>query len=396
MGNFLTEGLKIKMEIVIVGAGPIGCYTAQLLKKEGIKARIIEEDQEVGKPIRCAGLVGRQVFEKTLLPLSESSIINRIDGALFFYGNDSFQINREGVAYVIDRERFDKNLSEGLEVECGKKVIEIKGKEKGCADYTGYILKTNDGEDIYADLVIGADGANSRVRKYINFVNSDWASDKKRDYIKNYLGIQYRIKVEENSLCSKIAQVHLREGIPFFIWVIPEGNNIIRVGVVSENAREDLEEFLKGFKIKGEIIGKLSGMIPVGLTKNYYKNIALVGDAAVQVKPLTGGGIYYGLKSAELLVKCIRDNMLAEYDRRLKRKFGREIKFGLKARKLYEEINEKELKNIFMMFKKNAGIIERVANFENHSIIFIEFLKNPGMFRDASKILSRNIGKILF
>ena len=377
------------MEIVIVGAGPIGCYTAQLLKNEGINARIIEEDQEVGKPIKCAGLVGKQVFEKTLLPLSESSIINRIDGASFFYGNDNFQINREGVAYVIDRERFDKNLSEGLEVECGKRVVEIKeGK-------TGYILKTNE-DDIFADLVIGADGANSRVRKYINFIDNGYVKDKKRGYIKCYLGVQYRIKVEENLLYSKITQVHLREGIPFFIWVIPEGNNIIRVGVISENAHEDLIGFLREFKIKGEIIGKLAGMIPVGFTTNYYKNIALVGDAAVQVKPLTGGGIYYGLKSAELLAKCIIDNMLDEYDKRLKKKFGREIKFGLKARKLYEEINGKELKNIFMMFKKNAGIIEKAANFENHSVIFIEILKNPGMFRDASQILSRNIRKLLF
>jgi flavin-dependent dehydrogenase len=220
--------------------------------------------------------------------------------------------------------------------------------------------------------------------------------NKKRDYVKYYLGMQYRIKLEEDLPYSKITQVYLREGIPFFIWVIPEGDNIIRVGVISENARRDLAQFIKGFKIKGEIVGKLAGMIPVGLTKNYYKNIALVGDAAVQVKPLTGGGIFYGLKSAELLAECIRDNRLDEYDRRLKRKFGKEIKFALKARKFYEEINEKELKNIFMLFKKNAGFIEKVANFENHSVIFIEILKNPKIFRDARQILSRNIGKLLF
>ena len=377
------------MEIVIVGAGPVGCYTAQLLKKYGFKTRIIEEHREVGKPVSCAGLVGRQVFKNTLLPLSESSIINQINGALVCYRDDNFQINREGVAHVIDREKFDKNLSQGLEVECGKKLIEIK------KEGSGYILKT-EVEDIYTDLVVGADGANSRVRKYINFVDNGYANDKKRGYIKYYLGVQYRIKVEENLLCSKITQVHLREGIPFFIWVIPEGNNVFRVGVISENAREDLIGFLRDFKIKGEIIGKLAGIIPVGLTKNYYKNIALVGDAAVQVKPLTGGGIYYGLKSAELLAECIRDNRLDEYDRRLKKKYGREIKFGLKARKLYEEVNEKELKNIFMLFKKNAGIIERAANFENHSAIFIEILKNPKIFRDARHILSRNIGKLLF
>ena len=377
------------MEIVIVGAGPTGCCTAQLLKKYGFKTRIIEEHREVGKPVSCAGLVGRQVFENTLLPLSESSIINQINGALVCYRDDNFQIKREGVAYVIDREKFDKNLSQGLEVECGKKLIEIQ------KEGSGYILKT-EAEDIYADLVIGADGANSQVRKYINFVDNNYANDKKKGYIKCYLGVQYRIKVEENLLCSKITQVHFREGIPFFIWVIPEGNNIFRVGVISENAREDLIGFLREFKIKGEIIGKLAGMIPVGLTKNYYKNIALVGDAAVQVKPLTGGGIYYGLKSAELLAECIRDNRLDEYDRRLKKKYGREIKFGLKARKLYEEINEKELKNIFMLFKENIGIIERAANFENHSVIFIEIFKNPKIFRDARQILSRNIGKLLF
>lgn len=377
------------MEIVIVGAGPAGCYTAQLLKKYGFKTRIIEEHREVGKPVRCAGLVGRQVFENTLLPLSESSIINQINGALVCYRDDNFQINREGVAHVIDREKFDKNLSQGLEVECGKKLIEIK------KEGSGYILKT-EVEDIYTDLVVGADGANSRVRKYINFVDNSYANNKKRGNIKCYLGVQYRIKVEEYLLCSKITQVHFREGIPFFIWVIPEGNNIFRVGVISENAREDLIGFLRDFKMKGEIIGKLAGIIPVGLTKNYYKNIALVGDAAVQVKPLTGGGIYYGLKSAELLAECIRDNRLDGYDLRLKKKFGREIKFGLKARKLYEEINEKELKNIFILFKENTGIIERTANFENHSVIFIEILKNPKILRDARKILSRNIGKLLF
>jgi len=380
------------MEIVIVGAGPAGCYTAQLLKKYGFKTRIIEEHREVGKPVRCAGLVGRQVFENTLLPLSESSIINQINGALFFYRDDNFQIKREGVAYVIDREKFDKNLSRGLEVECGKKLIEIK------KEGSGYILKT-DLENIYADLVIGADGPSSQVRKFININRNNGKDDKKdkrRDRVKLYAGVQYRIKLDKELTSPSIALVYLREGIPFFIWIIPEGDNIIRLGVISKNCRKDLEQFIEEFRIKGEIIEKLAGIFLLGLTQNFYQNIALVGDAACQVKPLTGGGIYYGLKSAELLAECVRDNRLDEYDRRLKKKYGKEIKFGLKARKLYEEINEKELKNIFMLFKKNTGIIERAANFENHSKIFEEAFKNPKIFMEAGKIFGRNIGKILF
>jgi len=361
-------------------------------KNYGFKTRIIEEHREVGKPVRCAGLVGRQVFENTLLPLSETSIINQINGALFFYRDDNFQIKREGVAYVIDREKFDKNLSQGLEIECGKKLIEIK------KEGSSYILKTTL-EDIYADLVIGADGPSSQVRKFINVNKNngkDEKKDRKRERVKLYVGVQYRMKLDKELTPPSITQVHLREGIPFFIWIISEGDNIIRLGVISKNCRKDLEQFIEDFRIKGEIIEKLSGIFLVGLTQNFYQNIALVGDAACQVKPLTGGGIYYGLKSAELLAECIRDNRLDEYDKRLKRKFGKEIKFALKARKFYEEINEKELKNIFMLFKKNAGFIEKVANFENHSVIFKEALKNPKIFIEVGKILGRNIGKILF
>jgi len=51
---------------------------------------------------------------------------------------------------------------------------------------------------------------------------------------------------------------------------------------------------------------------------------------------------------------------------------------------------------IFLIFKKNAGFIEKMADFENHSKIFVEAFKNPKIFMEAGKILSRNLGKILF
>lgn len=373
------------MKIVIVGAGPVGCYTAQLLKSYGIKARIIEKHSEVGKQTRCAGFVGRQVFENTVLPISKSSIVNQINGALFFCKDDSFLIKREDVAYVIDREKFDKNLSQGLDVECGKKLIEIK------KDGSGYILKTNV-EDIYADLVIGADGPNSQVREFMDLGRNKG----KGEIIKYYIGVQYRIKLDKDLFSPRVVQVHLREGVSFFIWVIPEGNNIIRLGLIAKNSRKHLNQFIKDLKVKGKIIEKLAGMVSLGCTQSFYKNIALVGDAACQIKPLTGGGIYYGLKSAEILVECVREGKLGEYDRRLKKKSGREIQFGLKGRQIYEKLNNDKLEEIFLMFKKNARFIEKIADFENHSVVFKEALKNPKIFIDAGKILGGNIGKILF
>ena len=428
------EGLKIKMEIVIVGAGPIGCYTAQLLKKCRINSfRIIEEHDEVGRPVRCAGIVGKPVFEDSLIPLSRDSILNQINGALFFYKGNSFKIERSGVALVIDREKFDKELSRGLEVEYGRRLLEIKEEGEGDAAGSGegsrYRLKTNQG-DIWADIVIGADGPRSRVRKFIDSKGikvkrgssgakkdngnasedseGSESSDSSGGETKFYKGVQYRIKLEdlkglelEDEFFSgegEMTRVYMREGIPFFVWIIPEGDGIIRLGVIAENGRRELERVIEEEGIKGEIINRLAGIIPIGLCQSVYRKVAVVGDAARQVKPLTGGGIYYGMKAAEILVECIQEGELAEYDKRWKSKFGREIKFGLWARKVYERLNkdEHELEDIFSLFKENAEFIERAANFENHSLVFREAFKRPKIFVKAGKIFGRNIGKILF
>lgn len=403
------------MEIVIVGAGPIGCYTAQLLKKCGINSfRIIEEHGEVGRPVRCAGIVGKPVFEDSLIPLSRDSILNQINGALFFYNGDSFKIERSGVALVIDREKFDKQLSRGLEVECGIRLLEIEEEGEGnngagSGDGSRYRLKTDQG-DIWADMVIGADGPRSRVRKFIdekgnNSEGSDHGSGGETNF---YKGVQYRIKLDnsedlglKDELFSgegEMTRVYMREGIPFFVWIIPEGDGIIRLGVIAENGRRELERVIEEEGIKGEIINRLAGIIPIGLCQSVYQKVAVVGDAARQVKPLTGGGIYYGMKAAEILVECIQEGALAEYDQRWKSKFGREIKFGLWARKVYERLNksEYELEDIFLLFKENAEFIERAANFENHSLLFREAFKRPKIFAKAGKILGRNIRKIIF
>ena len=392
------------MEIVIVGAGPIGCYTAQLLKKCGITSfRIIEEHGEVGRPIRCAGIVGRPVFEDSLIPLSKSSILNQINGALFFYKGDSFKIEKPGVALVIDRERFDKELSRGLEVEYGKRLLEIEEEQD---KESRYRLNTNQG-DIWADIVIGADGPRSRVRRFIDLKGNNSNGCDGIDgsgETKFYKGVQYRIKLkdlkglEDEFFSRELTRVYMREGIPFFVWIIPEGDGIIRLGVIAENGRRELERVIEEEGIKGEIIDRLAGIIPLGLCQSVYKKVAVVGDAARQVKPLTGGGIYYGMKAAEILVECIQEGDLAEYDQKWKSKFGREIKFGLWARKVYERLNkcEYELENIFSLFKENAEFIERAANFENHSLVFREAFKNPKIFMKAGKILGRNLGKILF
>jgi len=102
--------------IVIIGAGPVGCYLGQLLKSFGYNTVIIEEHSEVGKPVQCAGIVGKDVFSSTQFPTPKNSIPQSDRWAELSYNGSSFTIHRPKVALIIDREKFDKELSKGLNI----------------------------------------------------------------------------------------------------------------------------------------------------------------------------------------------------------------------------------------------------------------------------------------
>jgi len=366
----------MKKKIVILGAGPIGCYTAQILKVYGVDSLLIEEHAEVGRPVHCTGLVGSSVFsEKRPYKLSQSSIINVINGAVMHYDGQSFNINRKNVAYVIDRERFDKELSLGLKIVLENKLLGIKKLK------AGYIVET-DKQEFPADIVIGADGANSTVRKILGFDGN----------IKQYRGVQFRLKLKTGSKDL----VHVYMSKPSFFWVVPESEDIVRIGTISENPHYDLEQFLRANGIKGELLERFGGLTSLGICAHTVKdNIALVGDAACQVKPLTYGGIYFGLKSATTLADCIRKNRIKDYDALWKKELVSEIKIGLRAKETYGSLTNDELGSIFKLLKSQKALIEKVGNFENHSQVIFEILKKPSAYPQLGSLFSLLLKKIL-
>jgi len=79
----------MKEKVVIIGAGPVGCY--------------------LGRPLHCTGIVGKVIFDHiNLLSISHHSIINTINGATIHFNGDSFDIERESAAYILERDKFDK------------------------------------------------------------------------------------------------------------------------------------------------------------------------------------------------------------------------------------------------------------------------------------------------
>lgn len=334
----------------------------QLLKRDGYSPQIIEEDSEIGRPIRCAGIIGQGIFKDMEIPPSKESILNEIQGAEISYKDSSFVIKRNQVAFIIDRAVFDQSLSRGLDVA-------LNTKFTGLSRIGGrYKIETNKG-DFTADIVIGADGPNSKVRKLAGL----------RGNIKLHKGLQYRIKNEQYG--GELVDVQFIHPFHEFCWVIPEGNGIIRVGAISQRPHKDLENFIKEKGIKGEIVEKNGGLIPIGSTAIVSENIAVVGDAACQIKPITSGGIYYGMKSAEILAKAIRNGNLADYQKDWREKFGQEVDFCLLARGVMETLNNGTQERIFNYMKDNAHLIEQLGDFENHSSVIWGLAANPKTYQ---------------
>ena len=119
------------------------------------------------------------------------------------------------------------------------------------------------------------------------------------------------------------------------------------------------------------------GGIPLKpLPRTFSDRVLVVGDAAGQVKPVTGGGIYFGLLCADIaadhLDRALRNGdlsarSLAGYERAWRQRLGKELKQGYFARRMYERLGYRTLDKLFRTVR-DRGIAE--ALLEDPSLKF--------------------------
>ncbi|MHC1605028.1 MAG: FAD-dependent monooxygenase [Candidatus Methanofastidiosia archaeon] len=354
------------MEIITVGAGPCGLYASQLLQKQGHAVIVLEEHASVGRPMQCAGLVGKAFVDI----FGDKNVINTINGAHIVLGNKKVALERSNVAFVLDRTGFDLSFCEDLNISLENRVANVAQDDKG-----RFYVKTSSAT-LKADCIIGADGPASIVRRALAIPNK----------IKYFIGYQQRIRTPLDH--DDMALVDITR--PFFSWAIPEGNGIARVGTIGH--MDVIESMKSKFNLSGEVLETTRAPIPIGKATLAQNNAFLVGDAGAQTKPLTGGGLYYGLCGAKLLAQAIEENKPENYQRYWNREFGKEIQFGLAARKIYENMSCKDLETIFDIICENKSKIEKDGNFDMHSTVFKIILSKPRLFA----VLGKSVKNILF
>jgi flavin-dependent dehydrogenase len=155
----------------------------------------------------------------------------------------------------------------------------------------------------------------------------------------------------------------------FFAWLVPLSAHTARAGLLSrKNTGAYLKKFIASLLAEGKITSAEAGLSYGGIPlkpprRTCGRRIIAVGDAAGQVKPTTGGGIYYGLLCADIAADTLfqaleADDLsarsLSRYEEEWKRRLGRELKIGRWSRKLFERLSDDRIDRIFDTIKNNA------------------------------------------
>ncbi|AIJ05215.1 geranylgeranyl reductase [Methanocaldococcus bathoardescens] len=350
-------------DVVIIGGGPIGCITGENIKNG--KVLIVEEHQSIGVPLQCAGLISKNGVKELGNP---KGVVNRIRGAYIYSKNNSVKIGNEEIrAYVFERKVMDKDIAIRVSKKCDFLLKAYGEIEKDKNDYKVKI--THLGEEIYLNpkVIVGADGSKSITGKKLGLVNN-----KNREILSSCQFEMVNANVDEDFVYVFLDK---RYSERFFTWIIPMGKDRVRVGLIDKgNCYNKLMKFINENEIAKEILRNAtiiefsSGSLPIGYLERTVKdNVLLAGDAACHVKPLSGGGLYFGAMGGKIAGEVISKYLNGEisrleiYDKKWKEKFGNEIKNGIRIRKIFLKLGNDTLDEIIGKLAK-SDLIEYINN----------------------------------
>jgi digeranylgeranylglycerophospholipid reductase len=315
-------------DVVVVGAGPAGSMTAKWAAKGGARVLIIEKRQEIGSPVRCGEGISRSWLDSVGIKLDAKSVAREVKGAKIvapngssFYLSEKMAGNEVGI--VLERVFFDKLLARDA-VKAGAdlmlKTSAVKLLKTG-DKVTGVKIKSwGETKDIKCGCVVGADGYESQVGRWAG-INTSLAP---RDITSCF---QYRLTNinHEADYCEFVLGSKAPGG---YVWIFPKNEDTANVGIGMQLTKlkdpADVKKYLDKYiqndprLKKGRPLELVSGAVSIcaPIDKAIGSGILLVGDAARQIDPITGGGISNSCKAAkvagEVLARATREKDFSE------------------------------------------------------------------------------------
>jgi geranylgeranyl reductase family protein len=350
-------------DVVVAGAGPAGARMARDLARLGFDVVVLEEHSAIGTPCHCSGLVTPRTLEQA--DVGDDVILNSIRGAVIHVpGCTPVTIGGDRVhAHAIDRTELDRRLVDQAR-QAGASVMPLARFERfcvvgdagkrlldGCVEIE--IRRAGAPARVRARLLVGADGALSRVATQLR-------GHRIRDAVSG-LGAQaeYHANVRQDHV-----EVFLDPASApgWFGWTIPLRPGAARLGTGSANGikpYESFERLRRGFpesfgtaRIHSHSGGTIALWEPTPMISD---RVMLVGDAARQVKPTSGGGIHAallaagvaaGVAGAAIKIGDVSANGLRAYPRAWERAAGREMRRQHDMRRTFRRLTTEDLKTL--------------------------------------------------
>ena len=346
-------------DVAVIGGGPVGSYVAYKLAGMGYGVVVVEQKERLGESVCCTGIISQECVSS--FAIDDNVILRRVHSArLFSPSGRLLSLRREeSQACVVDRATFDMAMSSRAQGKGVEYVLNslVGGIEVG--DNRVRIEAARQGErlNFEARAVIIATGFGSRFGEGLGL-------GKVGDFV---MGAQAEV---ETRGVDEVEVYFGQEVAPaFFAWLVPTLPQRALVGLLSRRSPGlYLRKLMSSLLAQGKIVSVEAELsyrgIPLKpLARTYGERLMVVGTAAGQVKPTTGGGIYYGLLCADIaasnLHRALKSNdlsakSLASYDRGWRRKLGQELRIGYWARKFYEHLNDRQIDRIFDIIKSNG------------------------------------------
>ncbi|KAL5994932.1 hypothetical protein ACLOJK_024989 [Asimina triloba] len=328
------------LRAAVIGGGPAGASAAEALAAAGIQTHLIERHPAGGKP--CGGAIPLCMLSEFSIP---PEIVDRKVTRMKIVSPSNLTVDfgqtllpHEYIA-MLRREVLDSFLRQraaasGAEVIDGLFTkLEAPATERG-PYVVHYTESAGDGRaagirrSMEVDVVVGADGANSRVAKAIGAGDYSYA-----------IAFQERIRLPEEKMAyyENLAEMYVGSDVSpdFYGWVFPKCDHVA-VGTGTVCSKADIKRFQAGIrgrakeKIRGGNVIKVEAHpIPEHpRPRRVVGRVALVGDAAGYVTKCSGEGIYFAAKSGRMCGEAIAQaseggrRMIGEED--LKRNYLRQ------------------------------------------------------------------------
>ncbi|NNJ51990.1 MAG: NAD(P)/FAD-dependent oxidoreductase [Ignavibacteriaceae bacterium] len=292
--------MKTSYDIIVVGAGPAGSMAARFAAEKDVSVLMLEKDRDVGYPVRCGEAISKAGVEE-FIPSDEKWIAAKISKFSFNAPDGTEVILDFGEAgYVLERRIFDYELARTA-ADAGVEIV-TRAYVNGLLFENGKVCGVkyeHQGEqkELKAKVVVAADGVESRVGR--------WAGLKTHiDFRDMESAVQItaaKIPVDQNALYFFFGKDVAPNG---YFWIFPKGNNKANIGLgvsgiigKKKSAQSYLNDFMNKHYPNAPVLTTIAGGVPCAVTlgKISAPGILLVGDAAKQVNPLSGGGIASGM-----------------------------------------------------------------------------------------------------